>query len=67
MVEKHYGHLAKNYQERAIKALSGPEAPLVSPQFHLKSTRGPKRPASNPLINLVEPVGIEPTTSTMPL
>ena len=67
MVEKHYGHLSPDYQTRAIKALSGNAKPIIAPQFHLKKKEGSKRKASNPLKNMVEPCGIEPQTSTMPL
>lgn len=68
MVEKFYGKLAPDYQEKAKSALDNAagEAP-VAPQKHLKKRKGSAGKAAKPLRNLVEPDGIEPTTSTMPL
>jgi integrase len=38
-----------------------------TPQKHRTQRKGVSSTAANPLMNMVEPVGIEPTTSTMPL
>ena len=79
MVEKHYGHLDPDYQDEAIEVLDSCLGGVdVSLQKHLKLERASKQGdgekgqnEQNPLVFqgvlMVEPDGIEPTTSTMPL
>ena len=79
MVQR-YAHLAPEFQERAISALNdvvGPAKDQPGGYWHVLGTIGEKSEnhemtaKENPLINqgvgMVEPDGIEPTTSTMPL
>ena len=66
---RRYAHLSPEFQERAIVALNRYGHTLDT--VGLDGADGKIRIRQNPLVSLgvkmVEPDGIEPTTSTMPL
>jgi hypothetical protein len=68
MVQR-YAHLAPEFQERAIVALNHYGHDFVT--LGLEGPKGEVQKSQNPLVSqgvgMVEPDGIEPTTSTMPL
>ena len=70
MVEKHYGHLHPDFKKHTVatldRALPVDETPNFAPKKGLKS-KGPAPAGAEPLETLVDPSGIEPLTSTMPL
>ncbi len=76
MVQR-YAHLAPEFQERAIDALNSYRENAIGTVGHTLGTLALKSddfgfsPNENPLVSqgvrMVEPDGIEPTTSTMPL
>ncbi len=68
MVEKHYSHLSPDYLKRAILVLDmGEEHSTLTPQEHPINDNGLGQDALTHCFRLVEPGGIEPPTSTMPL
>ncbi|MGH7270774.1 MAG: site-specific integrase [Polyangiaceae bacterium] len=67
MVEKHYGHLHPAYQNRAVQALDLGIDDTLTPQQHPTNEKGLEHEVPTPCLILVEPRGIEPLTSTMPL
>ena len=81
MVEKHYGHLHPDYQKEAVgvleRRLDGvAESTDATVARHKNGVAPQKRPTTDgassentpkPAGKLVEPAGLEPATSTMPL
>ncbi len=81
MVEKHYGHLHPDYQREAVAVLENrlqdaPGVPSVPEARHKNGVARQKRATDSEVSsrnsdksakNLVEPTGLEPVTSTMPL
>lgn len=70
MVEKHYGHLDPAYKRKAIEVLDGILPAEETPQYHRKWEGASRLTFTKPqdsLEKMVDPSGIEPLTSTMPL
>ncbi len=70
MVERHYGHLDPNYKRAAVEVLNEVLPDAETPQYHRKWEGASRLTAAKPLKSLekmVDPSGIEPLTSTMPL